>query len=87
MTICNVFKDFTISVAFVHVKAISKEICKVRYIFCFFENNAESAYLFQIKAKLSQKNAWLPSIFFTYFNSPYDDLHFPHSRELGKIPL
>ena len=37
VTICNVFKDFTINVAFVHVKATSKEICKVRYIFCFLK--------------------------------------------------
>ena len=33
-----------------HVKAIFKEICKERYNFCFFGNNAESAYLFQNKA-------------------------------------
>ena len=41
---------FLISVTFVHLKANSKEICEEKLLFVFLENNAESAFLFQIKA-------------------------------------
>lgn len=62
---------YILSVSFVHgKKANSEEICNEIYIL-FFGSNAESAFLFQIKVRLSPKTHGYPNLTLRVFLRGY----------------
>jgi len=65
-------------IAFLYVKANSKEICEEISFPSFFRKMLMSAFLLRFKADYLEKNARLAPFFFLYSHSPCKDILGPN---------
>ena len=73
-------------VAFLYIKANSKEICEEISFSSFFRKMLMAAFLLRFKANYLENSVATP-MFFVDSNSPCKDLLFPRSPNLAQKPL